>query len=136
MVVVAQLVRALDCGSRGRRFEPGLPPETKSFSFLRSFFYVTALIYLPGEKFILSAVEGNPVFHPKKNPPFLGRIFSFQVEGFRLRVLSTFSTIQPAPLLFCFKQSCFKPSCLVWFYYYYYLSIEILLSRLATSQAV
>ena len=26
MVVVAQLVRALDCGSRGRRFEPGLPP--------------------------------------------------------------------------------------------------------------
>lgn len=25
-VVVAQLVRALDCGSRGRRFEPGLPP--------------------------------------------------------------------------------------------------------------
>ena len=27
MVVVAQLVRALDCGSRGRRFEPGLPPK-------------------------------------------------------------------------------------------------------------
>ena len=27
MVVVAQLVRALDCGSRGRRFEPGLPPR-------------------------------------------------------------------------------------------------------------
>ena len=26
MVVVAQLVRALDCGSRGRRFETGLPP--------------------------------------------------------------------------------------------------------------
>ncbi len=31
MVVVAQLVRALDCGSRGRRFEPGLPP-VKAFS--------------------------------------------------------------------------------------------------------
>jgi hypothetical protein len=29
MVVVAQLVRALDCGSRGRRFEPGLPPKKK-----------------------------------------------------------------------------------------------------------
>ncbi len=29
MVVVAQLVRALDCGSRGRRFEPGLPPKRK-----------------------------------------------------------------------------------------------------------
>jgi hypothetical protein len=26
MVDVAQLVRALDCGSRGRRFETGLPP--------------------------------------------------------------------------------------------------------------
>jgi hypothetical protein len=25
-VVVAQLVRAPDCGSGGRRFEPGLPP--------------------------------------------------------------------------------------------------------------
>lgn len=30
-VDVAQLVRALDCGSRGRRFEPGLPPvKTKA----------------------------------------------------------------------------------------------------------
>ena len=27
-VVVAQLVRALDCGSKGRRFEPGHPPES------------------------------------------------------------------------------------------------------------
>ena len=27
MVGVAQLVRALDCGSRGRRFEPGHPPK-------------------------------------------------------------------------------------------------------------
>ena len=27
-VVVAQLVRALDCGSRGRGFEPHHPPET------------------------------------------------------------------------------------------------------------
>ena len=37
MVVVAQLVRALDCGSRGRRFETGLPPLTlhnlKGFTF-------------------------------------------------------------------------------------------------------
>ena len=30
MVDVAQQVRALDCGSRGRRFEPGLPPNTKN----------------------------------------------------------------------------------------------------------
>ncbi len=27
MVDVAQQVRALDCGSRGRRFESGLPPS-------------------------------------------------------------------------------------------------------------
>ncbi len=27
MVDVAQYVRASDCGSEGRRFEPGLPPE-------------------------------------------------------------------------------------------------------------
>jgi|GEM_PF-3283409 hypothetical protein len=32
MVVVAQLVRALDCGSRGRGFEPRHPPI---FSFSR-----------------------------------------------------------------------------------------------------
>lgn len=29
MVDVAQLVRASDCGSEGRRFEPGLPPAKK-----------------------------------------------------------------------------------------------------------
>ena len=33
MVVVAQLVRALDCGSRGRGFEPRHPPI---FSFSRA----------------------------------------------------------------------------------------------------
>ncbi len=38
MVVVAQLVRAPDCGSGGRRFEPDLPPSLKpeviqAFSF-------------------------------------------------------------------------------------------------------
>ena len=30
MVVVAQLVRASDCGSEGRRFEPDHPPKQKS----------------------------------------------------------------------------------------------------------
>ena len=29
MVDVAQLVRVLDCGSRGRRFDPGHPPNKK-----------------------------------------------------------------------------------------------------------
>ncbi len=36
MVVVAQLVRAPDCGSGGRRFEPGLPPDVASYAVLQS----------------------------------------------------------------------------------------------------
>jgi hypothetical protein len=39
MVVVAQLVRAPDCGSGGRRFEPGLPPKKGCFVFETAFFY-------------------------------------------------------------------------------------------------
>lgn len=39
MVVVAQLVRAPDCGSGGRRFETDLPPKkTKPFNLLKGFF--------------------------------------------------------------------------------------------------
>jgi|TARA_Y100000385_G_C13086734_1_gene636733 hypothetical protein len=38
MVDVAQLVRALDCDSRGRRFKSGLPP-TKEVDVSTSFFY-------------------------------------------------------------------------------------------------
>ena len=39
MVVVAQLVRAPDCGSGGRRFETDLPPKkTKPFKTLKGFF--------------------------------------------------------------------------------------------------
>ena len=34
MVVVAQLVRAPDCGSGSRRFEPDLPPLWDSFESL------------------------------------------------------------------------------------------------------
>ena len=41
MVVVAQLVRALDCGSRGRRFETGLPPKKTKLLNLRGFFCTT-----------------------------------------------------------------------------------------------
>ena len=48
MVIVAQLVRAPDCGSGGRRFEPDLSPhlnadaETSAF-FLASLFYKSFL---------------------------------------------------------------------------------------------
>ena len=41
MVDVAQLVRALDCGSRGRRFKSGLPPKKKAA--LCGFFYFSVL---------------------------------------------------------------------------------------------
>ncbi len=48
MVVVAQLVRALDCGSRGRRFETGLPPsktlrEIEGFLLYTSYAFRSAL---------------------------------------------------------------------------------------------
>ena len=40
MVVVAQLVRALDCGSRGRGFEPHHPPKHEEpRAFCTGFFY-------------------------------------------------------------------------------------------------
>lgn len=38
MVVVAQLVRVPDCGSGGRRFEPGLPPLSKASQKWEAFF--------------------------------------------------------------------------------------------------
>ena len=37
-MVVAQLVRAPDCGSGGRRFETDLPPKAKPLKKLRGFF--------------------------------------------------------------------------------------------------
>ena len=41
MVVVAQLVRALVCGTKGRRFESGLPPKKKKpFNLLKGFFCI------------------------------------------------------------------------------------------------
>ena len=39
MVVLAQLVRAPDCGSGGRRFEPGIPPPLKALDFSRAFLF-------------------------------------------------------------------------------------------------
>ncbi len=38
MVVVAQLVRASDCGSEGRGFESHLPPIKKGLVLARPFF--------------------------------------------------------------------------------------------------
>ena len=61
MVVVAQLVRAPDCGSGGRRFEPGLPPVLKLLWKQRSFFFWEIMDCgkkrRPGEKPVLSEVD-------------------------------------------------------------------------------
>ena len=38
-VVVAQLVRAPDCGSGGRRFETDLPPQNKKLLHLEKLFW-------------------------------------------------------------------------------------------------
>ncbi len=46
MVVVAQLVRALDCGSRGRRFETGLPPQTRSLVITNKAFFLARIFLL------------------------------------------------------------------------------------------
>ena len=43
MVVVAQLVRAPDCGSGGRRFETDLPPKTKPLTFVGGFFVLLSV---------------------------------------------------------------------------------------------
>lgn len=44
MVIVAQSVRALDCGSRGRRFESGLSPKNSLINFeLVSFLFLAAI---------------------------------------------------------------------------------------------
>ena len=40
-VVVAQLVRASDCGSEGRGFEPHHPPSFKAWYLYRAFFIHT-----------------------------------------------------------------------------------------------
>jgi hypothetical protein len=60
MVVVAQLVRALDCGSKGRGFESHLPPKQRSnycYQIVGSFILITPATYesigISGERFIL-----------------------------------------------------------------------------------
>ena len=47
MVVVAQLVRAPDCGSGGRGFESHLPPKVKGLAFARPFFMFFAQLVDP-----------------------------------------------------------------------------------------
>ena len=46
MVNVAQLVRAPDCGSGGRRFKPGLSPENATLLVAFSFSLYTQITYM------------------------------------------------------------------------------------------
>ena len=46
MVVVAQLVRAPDCGSGGRRFETALPPKIKPSRNWGFFSFLSVLVYI------------------------------------------------------------------------------------------
>src|SRR4030065_2653311 len=91
MVVVAQLVRAPDCGSGGRRFEPGLPPgipkEHRDFLFnnrlLEEKMKTGREVYPDG----LFVVPGNrdpemPIGEPGgREAPALNNIFRFQIDG-------------------------------------------------------
>ena len=54
MVDVAQQVRASDCGSEGRRFEPDLPPPQKTTG-IPVVFFITLLI-VEGDFFEISKV--------------------------------------------------------------------------------
>ncbi len=84
MVVVAQLVRASDCDSEGRRFEPGHPPkkiQNHGLEFLFRFrFLCNGIIYLI--TILLSGFFGYGIiwfaikmlFHPRKAVHVFGYI--------------------------------------------------------------
>ncbi len=50
MVVVAQLVRASDCGSEGRGFEPHLPPEIKEIRLYQVSFFIISFFFIISQK--------------------------------------------------------------------------------------
>src|SRR5690242_19646555 len=83
MVVVAQLVRASDCGSEGRRFEPGQPPQ-KSRRNGRDLFYTQImnywLIIIPVTSALIGWIANRVLikllFHPREPKKIFG--FSFQ----------------------------------------------------------
>ncbi len=55
MVIVAQLVRALVCGTRGRRFEPGLSPKTppsEGFLFDWTQVYINGIFFVNNGKIL------------------------------------------------------------------------------------
>ena len=64
MVVVAQLVRASDCGSEGRGFEPRLPPSTKPcISWRNAGFLRDSTALLPSPSVVPNS-DKNAIFCP------------------------------------------------------------------------
>ncbi len=70
MVVLAQLVRALDCGSRGRRFEPGIPPLFQPFRKLKGFFMLS----------INTQIQYKPIHHKLNIYTWSNNVKCFSVE--------------------------------------------------------
>ncbi len=66
MVVVAQLVRAIDCGSIGRGFKPHLPPQKiKAFGIPAAFFFHLTLEPSPELLFLFHlSLESSPELLP------------------------------------------------------------------------
>lgn len=61
-VVVAQLVRAPDCGSGGRRFETDLPPKSKKpFKFFERLFLCFKLLSFKSAKWRLNMNSIKPL---------------------------------------------------------------------------
>ena len=93
MVVVAQLVRALDCGSRGRRFEPGLPPLVfkKVLQFLWNFLFdvISGIV----EKPVLNEAEETRCKIQKQRQKSNAKL------GFSSSSTSTSSKINPSFIL-------------------------------------
>ncbi|MBP1676051.1 MAG: hypothetical protein H6Q20_610 [Bacteroidetes bacterium] len=67
-VVIAQLVRASDCGSEGRGFEPRFPPGSKKESASRvlSFFIFTIFFHMQARCFVEVNKFIPPVFQLTK----------------------------------------------------------------------
>ena len=63
VVVVAQLVRALDCGSRGCRFDPGLPPQICcTFTIKLKYFLILMLMKKHRCMWIMLPCKSNTEF--------------------------------------------------------------------------
>ena len=68
-VVLAQLVRASDCGSEGRGFEPHIPPQGENLIKirLRAYFFMPTLYELIRSEYILDKTVNQFELSEKSN---------------------------------------------------------------------